>query len=74
MSQGWKNRRYFRFLLWILLGLLILFSIAYYMGRPTPPRKFEVDVTDKIADCAQSTPSSPVVPSPALLRPSDDVK
>lgn len=40
-----------------LIGMLMIagiFGLAYYWGRPMEPRYFEVDVTDKIAEIAQS--------------------
>ncbi len=69
MGRYWKIRRYFRSLLWITLCLAGLFGVAYYMGRPMPSQKFEVDVTDKIAEWANSAP-----PAPVTLRPTDEVK
>lgn len=69
MGRSWKNRRYFRSLLWIALCLAGLFGVAYYMGRPMPAREFEVDVTDKIAEWASSAP-----PSPVSVRHADEMK
>lgn len=48
-----KSRRKLQFLLGLALFFLFLFSLCFYWGRPTEPRYFEVDVTDKIAEFSQ---------------------
>ena len=52
-KSGQTGRKY---RLWLLFILLVagIFGLSYFMGRPKEPQFFEVDVTDKIAEIAQS--------------------